>query len=248
MAENALRINGLSKVFGGLAAVDGVSLNVAAGERRALIGPNGAGKTTLFHCATGTLKPTSGQVALFGRDVTRLAEYRRTALGMGRTFQITNVFPDLTLAENLALALVGTDRRKWVLHRPMQAYADVHRQALESLERVGLAGRADQPAKLVSYGERRQLELALALNTKPTVLFLDEPCAGLSPAERQRISQMIAGLPRDITLLLIEHDMDVALGLADRVTVLHQGRAILEGSPDEVRANPEVRDVYFGHA
>ena len=248
MAENALQINGLAKVFGGLAAVDGVSLNVAAGERRALIGPNGAGKTTLFHCVTGTLKPTSGQVALFGRDVTRLAEYRRTALGMGRTFQITNVFPDLTLAENLALAFVGTDRRKWVLHRPIQAYEDVRRQALESLERVGLAGRADQPAKLVSYGERRQLELALALNTKPTVLFLDEPCAGLSPAERQRISQMIAGLPRDITLLMIEHDMDVALGLADRVTVLHQGRVILEGSPDEVRANPEVRDVYFGHA
>ena len=248
MAENALQINGLAKVFGGLAAVDGVSLNVAAGERRALIGPNGAGKTTLFHCVTGTLKPTSGQVALFGRDVTRLAEYRRTALGMGRTFQITNVFLDLTLAENLALAFVGTDRRKWVLHRPMQAYEDVRRQALESLERVGLAGRADQPAKLVSYGERRQLELALALNTKPTVLFLDEPCAGLSPAERQRISQMIAGLPRDITLLMIEHDMDVALGLADRVTVLHQGRVILEGSPDEVRANPEVRDVYFGHA
>lgn len=248
MAENALQINGLAKVFGGLAAVDGVSLNVAAGERRALIGPNGAGKTTLFHCVTGTLKPTSGQVALFGRDVTRLAEYRRTALGMGRTFQITNVFPDLTLAENLALAFVGTERRKWVLHRPMQAYEDVRRQALESLERVGLAGRADQPAKLVSYGERRQLELALALSTKPTVLFLDEPCAGLSPAERQRISQMIAGLPRDITLLMIEHDMDVALGLADRVTVLHQGRVILEGSPDEVRANPEVRDVYFGHA
>ena len=113
---------------------------------------------------------------------------------------------------------------------------------------MGLSGRADQPATLVSYGERRQLELALALNTKPTVLFLDEPCAGLSPAERQRISQMIAGLPRDITLLIIEHDMDVALGLADRVTVLHQGRMILEGSPDEVRANPEVRDVYFGHA
>ena len=248
MAENALQLNGLAQVFGGLAAVDGVSLKVAAGERRALIGPNGAGKTTLFHCVTGTLKPTSGQVALFGRDVTRLAEYRRTALGMGRTFQITNVFPDLTLAENLALAFVGTDRRKWVLHRPMQAYEDVRRQALESLERVGLAGRADQPAKLVSYGERRQLELALALNTKPTVLFLDEPCAGLSPAERQRISQMIAGLPRDITLLMIEHDMDVALGLADRVTVLHQGRVILEGSPDEVRANPEVRDVYFGHA
>jgi branched-chain amino acid transport system ATP-binding protein len=248
MAENALHINQLAKVFGGLAAVNGVSLAVAAGERRVLIGPNGAGKTTLFHCITGTLKPTSGQVALFGRDVTRLAEHRRTALGMGRTFQITNVFPDLTLAENLALALVGTDRRKWVLHRPVEAYEELRRQALESLERVGLEGRADQPARLVSYGERRQLELALALNTKPRVLFLDEPCAGLSPAERRRISRMIAELPRDITLLMIEHDMDVALGLADRVTVLHQGGVIFEGSPDEVRANPEVRDVYFGHA
>ena len=248
MAENALHVNELAKVFGGLAAVNGVSLAVAAVERRVLIGPNGAGKTTLFHCITGTLQPTSGNVALFGRDVTRLAEHRRTALGMGRTFQITNVFPDLTLAENLALALVGTDRRKWVLHRPVAAYGELRRQALESLERVGLAGRADQPAKLVSYGERRQLELALALNTRPKVLFLDEPCAGLAPAERQRISRMIAALPRSITLLMIEHDMDVALGLADRVTVLHQGRVILEGAPDEVRANPEVRDVYFGHA
>jgi branched-chain amino acid transport system ATP-binding protein len=247
MADDALRIDALAKVFGGLAAVDGVSLKVAAGERRVLIGPNGAGKTTLFHCITGTLQPTSGQVALFGRDVTHLAEYRRTALGMGRTFQITNVVPDLTLGENLALAIVGTDRRKWVLHRSMDSYDAVKRKALESLERVGLEGRADQPAKAVSYGERRQLELALALNTKPKVLFLDEPCAGLSPAERQRISQMIAGLPRDITVLMIEHDMDVALGLADRVTVLHQGRVILEGSPDEVRANPQVRDVYFGH-
>ena len=248
MAETALDIHELAKVFGGLAAVNGVSLAVAAGERRVLIGPNGAGKTTLFHCVTGTLKPTRGSVRLFGRDVTHDPEHRRTALGMGRTFQITNVFSELTLGENLALAIVGTDRRKWVLHRPVEAFEEVRRQALESLERVGLEGRADLPAKLVSYGERRQLELALALNTKPKVLFLDEPCAGLSPAERQRISRMIAGLPRTITLLMIEHDMDVALGLADRVTVLHQGRVILEGSPDEVRANAEVRDVYFGHA
>jgi branched-chain amino acid transport system ATP-binding protein len=248
MAENALHVNELAKVFGGLAAVNGVSLSVGAGERRVLIGPNGAGKTTLFHCITGTLRPTRGSVQLFGRDVTHDAEHRRTALGMGRTFQITNVFADLTLGENLALAIVGTDRRKWVLHRPVESFESVRHQALESLERVGLEGRADQPAKLVSYGERRQLELALALNTKPKVLFLDEPCAGLSPAERQRISKMIAGLPRDITLLMIEHDMDVALGLADRVTVLHQGRVILEGTPDEVRANAQVRDVYFGHA
>jgi len=248
MAEHALAVVNLGKLFGGLAAVDGVSLNVASGERRVLIGPNGAGKTTLFHCITGTLKPSSGHVSLFGRDVTRLAEHRRTALGMGRTFQITNVFPDLTLGENLALAIVGTDRRKWVVHRPAEAFEEVRRQALEGLARVGLEGRAQLPAKLVSYGERRQLELALALNTGPKVLFLDEPCAGLSPAERQRISQMIANLPRSMTLLMIEHDMDVALGLADRVSVLHQGRVILEGTPHEVRANPEVRDVYFGHA
>ncbi|HJS37527.1 MAG TPA: ABC transporter ATP-binding protein [Burkholderiales bacterium] len=247
MAEKAIEADNVAKRFGGLAAVNGVSLAVAAGERRVLIGPNGAGKTTLFHCITGTLRPTSGRVALFGRDVTHDPEHRRTALGMGRTFQITNVFPELTLLENLALAIVGTDRRKWVMHRPVEAFGEVRRQALAGLEAVGLAGRADWLVKLVSYGERRQLELALALNTHPKVLFLDEPCAGLSPSERQRISRMIAALPRDITLMMIEHDMDVALGLADRVTVLHQGQVILEGTPDEVRANPEVREVYFGH-
>ncbi len=248
MSEKAIEAKDLAKVFGGLAAVDGVSLEVGAGERRVLIGPNGAGKTTLFHCITGTLRPTRGRVSLYGQDVTRHPEHRRTALGMGRTFQITNVFPELTLVENLVLAIVGTDRRKWALHRKVEDYEAVRQQALEGLASVGLAERADQPVRLISYGERRQLEIALALNTRPKVLFLDEPCAGLSPSERQRIARMIAALPRDITLVMIEHDMDVALGLADRVTVLHQGRVILEGSPDAVRANPEVRDVYFGHA
>ena len=246
--SRAVEVRGLAKVFGGLAAVDGVSLAVEAGERRVLIGPNGAGKTTLFHCVTGTLRPTRGAVALFDRDVTNLSEHRRTALGMGRTFQITNLFPELTVGENLALAIVGTDRRKWALHRPVEAFADVRRQALEGLEAVGLKVRADEPVKMISYGERRQLELALALSTRPRVLFLDEPCAGLSPSERQRISRMIAALPRDITLVMIEHDMDVALSLADRVTVMHRGKVILEGSPGAVQANGEVREVYFGHA
>lgn len=247
MTEAAIQARDVSKLFGGLAAVDGVSLEVAAGERRVLIGPNGAGKTTLFHCITGTLQPTRGRVSLFGRDVTRHPEHRRTELGMGRTFQITNVIPELTLLENLALAIVGTDRRKWIMHRGVDAFPEVKRQAEAGLEAVGLAGRSTLPVKLVSYGERRQLELALALNTRPKVLFLDEPCAGLSPSERQRIARMIAGLPREITVVMIEHDMDVALGLADRVTVLHQGRVILEGSPEAVRSNAEVRDVYFGH-
>ena len=243
----AVEVGELTKEFGGLRAVDRVSLRVAAGERHVLIGPNGAGKTTLFHCITGTLRPSAGRVAFFGRDVTKLPEHRRTALGMGRTFQISNVFADLSLLENLILAILGTDRRKWAIHRPVDRFGAVCQRAREGLELVGLAERAHQRARLLSYGERRQLELALALTSNPTVLFLDEPCAGLSPGERQRISRMIGALPRAITVLMIEHDMDVALGLADRVTVLHRGRVILEGTPGEVRTNPEVREVYFGH-
>jgi len=247
MTPAAIQVGGLSKDFGGLRAVDGVTLGIGAGERRVLIGPNGAGKTTLFHCIAGTLWPSSGSVSLFGREITRLAEASRTALGLSRTFQISNVFADLRVIENMTLALLGTDRRKWIMHRPIGAFAAVRVQAIEGLARVGLDHRADSPARLLSYGERRQLELALALKSNPRVLLLDEPCAGLSPSERQRISQMIAALPRSITLVMIEHDMDVALGLADRVTVLHRGRVILEGTPDEVQANPEVREVYFGH-
>jgi branched-chain amino acid transport system ATP-binding protein len=247
MNAPAIRVDALGKVFGGLAAVDGVSLEIPAGERRVLIGPNGAGKTTLFHCITGTLSPTRGRVWLFGRDVTRDPEHRRTGLGMGRTFQITNVFSELTLLENLALAIVGTDRRKWILHRGLAAFPEVKLQAEAGLGAVGLAGRVATRVKALSYGERRQLELALALNTRPKVLFLDEPCAGLSPSERQHVARLIAALPREITVVMIEHDMDIALALADRVTVLHQGRVILEGTPDAVRANQEVRDVYLGH-
>ena len=243
----AVEIEDLAKVFGGLRAVDGVTLRVAAGERRALIGPNGAGKTTLFHCVTGTLLASSGRVKLYGHDVTHMPEHRRTKLGMGRTFQITNVFTDLSLTENLALSIVGTDRRKWIFHRPLEAFPAIRAQALAGLDAVGLKDRADHPVRLLSYGERRQLELALALNTGPKVLFLDEPCAGLSPSERQRIFNMIRGLPRDITVVLIEHDMDVALGLADRVTVMHRVRVMAEGTPEEVQANAQVRDVYFGH-
>jgi branched-chain amino acid transport system ATP-binding protein len=243
----AVTIDNLAKVFGGLRAVDGVSLAVAAGERRALIGPNGAGKTTLFHCATGTLLATSGSIKLFGNDVTYLPEHQRTKLGMGRTFQITNVFTDLSLGENLALAIVGTDRRKWIWTRPLDSFFDIRAQALTGLEAVGLRDRVDDPVKLLSYGERRQLELALALNTNPKVLFLDEPCAGLSPSERQRIFGMIRALPREITVVMIEHDMDVALGLADRVTVMNRGSVMAEGTPDEVQSDPKVRDVYFGH-
>jgi len=247
MSSAAIEVSDLAKSFGGLRAVDGVSLTVAPGERRVLIGPNGAGKTTLFHCITGTIPATSGRIMLFGADVTRLDEARRTALGMGRTFQISNVFTDLSVVENIVLAILGKDSRKWVVHRSIDDYPELRDQALAALETVGLLPRAADEVRLLSYGERRQLELALALKTSPRVLFLDEPCAGLSPSERQHLSRMIAGLPRDITLLMIEHDMDVALALADQVTVLHRGRVILEGSPDAVQADPEVKEVYFGH-
>jgi branched-chain amino acid transport system ATP-binding protein len=243
-----VEVDDLAKVFGGLHAVDGVSLRIAAGERRALIGPNGAGKTTLFHCVTGTLRPSSGSVRLSGTDVTDFPEHRRTRLGISRTFQITNVLTELTLAENIALAIVGTDRRKWICYRPLDAFPAVREQALAGLEAVGLVHRADEPVRLLSYGERRQLELALALNTRPRVLFLDEPCAGLSPSERQRIFRLVRALPREITVVMIEHDMDVALGFADLVTVMNRGRVMAEGTPAEVQSNPQVRDVYFGHA
>lgn len=247
MTAAAVEVRNLCKAFGGIRAVNGVTFAVAPGERRALIGPNGAGKTTLFHCITGTLQPTSGQVKLYDHDVTNEPEYRRTKLGMGRTFQITNVFADLTLSENMALAIMGTDRRKWIPSRPVSAFPLVREQMLAGLAAVGLGDRAGHHVKLLSYGERRQLELALALATQPKVLFLDEPCAGLSPSERQRIFAMVRALPRDITLIMIEHDMDVALGIADRVTVMNRGEVMAEGTPDQVQSDSSVRDVYFGH-
>ncbi|MGE0722890.1 MAG: ABC transporter ATP-binding protein [Alphaproteobacteria bacterium] len=243
----AIEVTALAKQFGGLRAVDGVSLAVAPGERRALIGPNGAGKTTLFHCITGTHATTEGRIALFGEDVTAWPESARTRRGMGRTFQITNVFADLTLRENVALAIYGVARAKWTMHRPALADPALAGRIDAALERVGLAGRAGEPVRRLSYGERRQLELALALQSEPKVLLLDEPCAGLSAAERQRFMALVAELPRALTLVMIEHDMDVALGLADRVAVMHHGRVILEGSPEEARRDPQVREIYFGH-
>jgi branched-chain amino acid transport system ATP-binding protein len=244
--DPAIEVDRLSKVFGGLRAVDDVTLAIPAGERRVLIGPNGAGKTTLFHCIAGTLLPTAGRVLMFGTDISSLPEHRRTARGMGRTFQISNVCVDLTVMENLVLAMLGTDRRKWTMHRSTDEFDGLHERGRGELAKVGLAERADDPVRLLSYGERRQLELALALASSPRLLLLDEPCAGLSPSERPRLSQLVRELSRDITLLMIEHDIDIALALADRVTVLHRGAVILDGTPDEVRTNPQVREVYFG--
>jgi branched-chain amino acid transport system ATP-binding protein len=246
MNAPAIQTENLGKSFGGLRAVVDVSLSVTAGERRILIGPNGAGKTTLFHCIAGTQQPSAGRVLLFGADISALPENRRTGLGMGRTFQISNVCTDLTVREILLLAALGNDRRKWVTHRSAGSFRDIQDRVERSLDHIGLASRADEEVKFLSYGERRQLELALALNSNPRVLLLDEPCAGLSPRERQSVAGLIAALPRDITLIMIEHDIDIALALADRVTVLHRGQVILDGTPAQVKENEQVRDVYFG--
>jgi len=244
--QNAVEVAELTKTFGGVHAVERVSMKVPVGQRRALIGPNGAGKTTLFNCITGSMRPSAGRIFLFGKDVTEMPEHQRTVMGVGRTYQITNVFLKLSVMENVLLAIQGTTRQKWIPHRSVENFSESIARATEELNRVGLAPRASVSVRYLSYGERRQLELALALASRPRLLLLDEPASGLSPAERQRIAEIIAQLPRHITVILIEHDMSVAFGLADQVAVLHRGRVILEGTPDEIRANPEVREVYLG--
>ena len=246
MSQPALLLTSVSKSFGGLHAVSNVSLEVAPGERRVIIGPNGAGKTSLFHCISGVLQPTSGSIQFFGEDITRLPEPARTRKGVGRTFQISSVFVDLTVLENVALAVLGIGPKKWSMWSSISQMRAMRQTATEYLELVGLPGKEDTPVKNLSYGERRQLELVLALVNGPTLLLLDEPCAGLSPAERRRLFDILQNLPRSITMLMIEHDMDIALGLADRVTVLHRGEMIIEGSTQEIRTNSQVREVYFG--
>jgi len=246
MTDAAIRVDNVSKAFAGLRAVDCVSLSIPRGERRVLLGPNGAGKTTLFHCISGTHRPTGGSITMFGKDISNVSENGRTALGMGRTFQISNVCTDLTVLENLLLGMLGTSSRKWSMFRPVVSDRKLVADAIASLDKVGLQGRENEEVKYLSYGERRQLELALALSSNPRVLLLDEPCAGLSPSERQHFSALVSGLSRDITLLMIEHDIDIALALADKVTVLHRGKLIFDGMPDEVQKNAAVKEVYFG--
>jgi branched-chain amino acid transport system ATP-binding protein len=242
----ALGLHGLAKSFGGLRAVDGVSLDVRPGERRALIGPNGAGKTTLFSLVSGEQSPTSGRITLFGRDVTRLAPHRRAALGLSRTYQITNLFPRLTVLENALLAVHALSPTKLHLHRPLTAYGDQHARARRVLDAVGLTAKAREPVRNLSHGEQRQLEIALALAGSPRLLLLDEPTAGLSPAESQLMTALLARLDPAITILMIEHDMDVAFEVTDRVTVLHFGRVVADGLAHEVKANPLVQEIYLG--
>ena len=242
----ALQVEQLSHSFGGLNALSDVNLAVAPGERLAIIGPNGAGKTTLFNIVTGLFRPSAGRIRLFGQDVTRLAPHRRAQLGLARTFQITTLFPRLTVLDSVLLAVQGLDPVRFTLHRPRETYGHLLARAEALLAEWGLADRCRQVTGRLSYGEQRQVELILALAGAPKVLLLDEPTAGLSPAETASVTEMIRRFSRDTTILLIEHDMDVALDLVDRITVLFQGRVLAEGSKDKIRSDPEVAAIYLG--
>ncbi|HEV8531036.1 MAG TPA: ABC transporter ATP-binding protein [Methylomirabilota bacterium] len=242
----ALRLDGVSKYFGGLQAVGDVSLAVRAGERRALIGPNGAGKTTLFNLISGSLPVSTGAISFFGRDVTGIPTHRRAAQGLARTFQITNLFADLTVLDNCLLAIQAVTRARFAMLRPLTAFRDLHAAALAALEAVGLGAVGDVPVRNLSHGEQRQLEIALALAGKPRLLLLDEPTAGLSPAESRLMADLLTRLDPAITVLMIEHDMDIALELSAQVTVLHYGRVIADGSREEIRADAQVREIYLG--
>ncbi len=244
----ALSLSDVSKAFGGLRAVDGVSLQVQPGERRAIIGPNGAGKTTLFNLISGELPPTRGRITLFGRDVTRLPPHRRAALGLTRTFQVTNLFPRLTVLENCLLAVQALTPAKLHLHRALGRYPALFERARAALDAVGLAGKEGEEVRNLSHGEQRQLEIALALAGAPRLLLLDEPTAGLSPGEAHAMAAMLRRLDPTITMLIIEHDMDIAFELVDRITVLHLGQVLADGRNEEIRANRTVQEIYLGTA
>lgn len=244
---SALSIERLNKRFGAVPATDDVTLEVAEGEIHALIGPNGAGKTTLINQLSGELRPDSGRIGFFDADITRLPVYKRAALGLARSFQITSVFPEFTVLENVAIAVQARSGHSFGLWRPVARERALQVQALEVIGQTGLDGRAEVRARALSHGERRQLEIALALATRPRVLLLDEPMAGMGPEESQRMVGLLSRLRESYTLLLVEHDMDAVFRLADRISVLVYGRLVATGAPDEIRANKLVQEAYLGH-
>jgi branched-chain amino acid transport system ATP-binding protein len=243
---SALVVDKLCKSFGGLRVTTNVCLNVEPGERRLIIGPNGAGKTTLFNLITGELAPDSGTVSLLGRNVTRMPTRDRAHLGMARTYQIITLFTRDTIQHNVTLALLGLSPLRWNPLRPLKRQPHLAKLACDALSRVGLDQIEHRPLAQTSYGERRRVEIAMALAQNPKVLLLDEPFAGLSIDERQEVRKLLHAIPRDVTIVMIEHDMDVALDFADRITLLHFGEVIVEGTRAEVVSNPRTREVYLG--
>jgi branched-chain amino acid transport system ATP-binding protein len=243
---SALAVHALDKSFGGLRVTAGVSVDVEQGERRLIIGPNGAGKTTLFNLITGELRPDRGVITLFGADITRVPGRRRAHLGIARTYQIITLFPRDTLLRNVTLSLLGLTRLRWNPFVRLDRQVGLIVRARELLARVGLTHLADRPLAQTSYGERRRVEIAMALAQNPRVLLLDEPFAGLSPEERRDVLALVTGIPREVTIVMIEHDMDVALDFAERISVLHFGRVVVEGTRAEVVAHPRTKEIYLG--
>ena len=245
-AAPVLELVGLCKSFGGLHAVRGVDLTIMPGDRKAIIGPNGAGKTTLFNVITGILPASAGQVRLFGRDVTAWASHRRAALGMARTFQITSLFPRLTVLDNVLLAIKGVRPSKFVAWRFMSSYRDVYHKADKLLEQAGFLDRRDTEVRHLSHGEQRQLEIVLGLASDPKILLLDEPAAGLSSGESHEMAKFLMRLDRSLAILLIEHDMDVVFGVTDHISVLHFGELLESGTADCIRSSKRVQEIYLG--
>ena len=244
---SALTVSGLCKAFGGLHVTTDVDLNVEPGERRLIIGPNGAGKTTLFNLITGEITPDKGSIHLFGQDITKTPSRRRPHLGMARTYQIITLFSLDTILRNVTLALLGLSPLRWNPLIDLDQQHDLVEHAHAALARVGLDHIAARPLAQTSYGERRRVEIAMALAQNPKVLLLDEPFAGLSIDERRDVQKCLLAIPRDVTIVMIEHNMDVALEFAEHITLLHFGEVIVEGNRAEVVDNPRTREVYLGH-
>jgi branched-chain amino acid transport system ATP-binding protein len=239
-----LRTEGLTVRFGGLTALNQVSFSVAPGEIRAVIGPNGAGKSTLFNCLTGVLRPTTGRVVLQGQDITGFPPHAISHRGLARSYQITNILPGATVLENVRIA-AQSRRHAWSLWRHHLAYPDLVARSRDVLASVGLAGKEEELASNLSHGEQRNLEIGIALATEPRVLCLDEPTAGMSPVETRATVELVRRIAADYTILIVEHDMEVVMGLARTITVLHYGEVLAEGTPAEIQANARVQEVYL---
>jgi branched-chain amino acid transport system ATP-binding protein len=243
-AAPILQTKGLTVRFGGLAALNGVDFTVQREEIRAIIGPNGAGKSTFFNCLTGVLRPTSGAILFDGENITGLPSNRISQKGIARSYQITNILPNATALENTRIA-AQSRRHGWNLLRHHRAFHDINEKAEAALDAVGLLGKAEELAANLSHGEQRNLEIAIALATEPQLLCLDEPTAGMSAAETQDTMQLVRGIARNLTILIVEHDMQVVMELAHRITVLHYGEILAEGTPAEIQENPRVMEVYL---
>jgi len=241
-----LKVEGLSKRFGGVYSLEDVSFSVSGGERLAIIGPNGAGKTTLFNVLAGQLSATRGHVYLFGQEITNIAPHRRARLGMARSFQISNLFFNLTVLDNTLLAIQGRQARSFQMFRSIETYGDMFAKAKKLLSTTDLWEKRNDLVRNMSHGEQRNLEIVLSLASEPKVLLLDEPTAGLTEAESANIFKVVSGLGWDNTLLFVAHDMDLVLNVANRIIVLHYGHMIAEGTPEEIQANPKVKEVYMG--